>query len=163
MAVEMFLKLDGIAGGSRNYHHKGWADMISWQWAVQGASALSADALPRMNELTLTKALGMESPTLMSLCAQGKRVASAEIHVVPVVSKRDAQQKYLALTLEDLRITSIETGGGLDNNVFVETLTLEFRRVRFEFNQYAASGPDDGAQQVESYSFGWDVVANQAW
>ena len=44
-----------------------WADMISWQWAVQGASALSADALPRMNELTLTKALGMESPTLMSL------------------------------------------------------------------------------------------------
>ena len=98
----------------------------------------------------------------MSLCAQGKRVASAEIHVVPMVSKRDAQQKYLALTLEDLCITSIETGGGLDNNVFVESLTLEFMRVRFEFNQNAASGPDDGAHQVESYSFGWDVVANQA-
>ena len=27
MSLEIFLKLDGVVGGTRNYQHKGWADL----------------------------------------------------------------------------------------------------------------------------------------
>ena len=35
MALEMFLKIDGVVGGTRNYQHKGWSDMLSWNWNLE--------------------------------------------------------------------------------------------------------------------------------
>ena len=161
MAVEMFLRLDGITGGSRSYHHKGWSDLLSWRWGLDRAPG--ADAALHMNEIILIKPVGMESSALMTLFAERKLVKAAEIHVVPVVGKRDAQQKYLALTLEGLLIKSIMTGGTAEDSVFSENITCTFDKVKFEFNQYADAGPDGGAQKAESYIFGWDIAANKAW
>ena len=61
MAVEMFLRMDGITGGSRNYHHKGWAEVLSWSWGlehVNSGAQTGPDNTLRMDELSLTKAIG---------------------------------------------------------------------------------------------------------
>ena len=158
MALETFLRVDGVTGGSRNYYHPGWADVVSWQWHLSGAGA----AMPP-DELRVVKRVGMESPALMKLWAQGGVVAAAEINIVPVVGKRDAQQKYLSMAFEDLSVKSIATGGKSEESVFSESITLVFARVKFEFHQYADAGPDGGAQALQSFGFGWDTAANKPW
>ena len=165
MAVEMFVKLDGITGGSRNYHHKGWADLTSWQWLLdnQRGAGQSPTAVPQLDLIALVKPLGRDSPEIMTAFAERRLIKSAEIHVVPQVGKRDAQQKYLSLMFEDLYVNSIATGGKTEESIFNESITLVFGKVKFDFHQYADAGPDGGAQALESFTFGWNIQANKSW
>ena len=161
MAVEMFLKVEGVVGGSRNYHHKGWADVLSWTWGLDRGQGGMGDAM-RMNSLSLTKATGIDSTALMVLFAAGKPIKKAEISVVPVVGKRDAQQKYVAITLEDVIVQSITTGGSAEESVFKENITLLFGKITYEYHHYADVATDGAAAALKSYTFGWDLVANAA-
>ena len=165
MAVEIFLRVDGVTGGSQSYGHKGWADLLNWSWDLERApnplAALGERAL-HMNEISLVKTVGVDSAALMTLFAGGTPIKSAEINIVPVVGKRDAQQKYIAIALEDVLIKSISTGGSLDESVFKEKITLIFGKVKYEFHHYAEIGPSGGARTLTSYAFDWDSKAPTA-
>lgn len=163
MAVEIFLKLDGITGSSRNYHHKGWSDLASWQWSLDHNGAAGTAATSQFDKITVIKPLGMESPEIMRAFAERRVIKSAEIHVVPQVGKRDAQQKYLAMQFEDLQVNAIMTGGKSEESIFNETVTLVFGKVKFDYHQYADAGPDGGAQALQSFTFGWDIATNTVW
>lgn len=164
MALEMFLRVDGATGGSRNYHHKGWADVLSWSWNLQQLPAASenGELTPRMNEISLVKTIGMDSAALMQLLAARTPIPTAAISVVPVVGKRDAQQKYLAVTLQDVQIMSITAAGSTEENFFTENVTLRFGKVSYEYNEYAAVGSDGKPVPPTAYTFGWDTAANVA-
>ena len=152
MALEIFLRLDGVTGGSRNYYHPGWADVVSWQWHLSGAGA----AMPP-DELRVVKRVGMESPTLMTLWAQGGVVAAAEINIVPLVGKRDAQQKFMAVKFHNLRVLAVEIGGNCEDNHATETLTLKFEQVRFEYHHYTDATPDAPTGTVQTVAFDWQA------
>jgi type VI protein secretion system component Hcp len=153
MALEIFLRLDGVTGGSRNYYHGGWADVVSWQWNLSGAGA----ALPP-DQLRVIKRVGMESPVIMGLWAQGGVVPAAEINIVPVVGKRDAQQKFISVKFQNLRVLAVEVGGNCEDNHATETLTLMFEQVRFEYHHYADATPDAPAGTVQTVAFDWRAV-----
>lgn len=160
MAVEIFLHVDGLKGGSRNYYHKGWSDVVSWRWA------LGIDGTGRtMDRIEVVKRIGMDSAGLLALFAEGGTAPSARLTMVPVVGKREAQQKFLTLSLEDVNVVAFCTGATTEDTVFTEELTLRFQRVTFEFNQYtesASGGAASGgaAPEVESYAFAWDMARN---
>ena len=165
MAVEMFLRLDGVTGGSQNYGHKGWAEVLTWSWdldRVQGASEANPDSGLKMNEISLVKAVSVDSAAIMTLFAGGTAIKSAEIDIVPVVGKRDAQQKYITITLEEVLIKSISTGGSVDESVFKEKITLAFGKMKYEFHHYADVGPAGGVKTLTSYAFGWDLNTHTA-
>lgn len=162
MAVEMFLRMDGVAGGSRNYNHKGWADLITWSWDLDRAGEADHPSTdePHMNEICLVKAVDIDSTALMSLFAERKTIKTAEINIVPVVGKRDVQQKYIAITLEDVRINSIKTGGSVEESVFKEKISLQFGKIKYEYHDYGDIGPNGTAgRTLTSYAFSWDVTA----
>ncbi len=154
MALEIFLRLDGVTGGSRNYYHPGWADVLSWQWCL---SAPDAGAKP--DQIKLVKRVGRESPMVMTLWAQGAVVPVAEINIVPVVGKRDAQQKFISVKLENLRVVAVEIGGSCEDNHATETVTLKFEQVRFEYHHYTDATPDTPNGTVQTIAFDWATSA----
>jgi type VI secretion system secreted protein Hcp len=162
MAVEMFFRVDGVPGGSHNYSHKGWSDLLSWRWNLDRPVGTSHAIAAPPNEISLVKAVGMDSTELMRLFAEGKPVKFAEIDIVPVVGKRDAQQKYLGITMHDVMIKSIDIGGSLDESVFKEKITLRFNKVKFEYHQYSDASASGGAPSLTDYAFDWDLLANPA-
>ncbi len=165
MAVEIFLRMDGVTGGSQNYGHKGWAEVLSWSWELDRAAtplAALAERAVHMNEISLIKTVGVDSAALMALFVNGTAIKTAEIDIVPVVGKRDAQQKYIALALEDVQIKSISTSGSLDESVFKEKITLVFGKVKYEFHHYAEVGPSGGARTLTSYAFDWELKTDSA-
>ncbi len=110
MSVEMFFRMEGVEGGTLNYSHKGWADCLSYQWDL---APRAGDALGEgVNQLSLVKTVGPDSAVLMTLCTAATIVRVAELSIIPNLGKRDVPQKYLALTLEDVQVMRISTGGG---------------------------------------------------
>ena len=43
-------------------------------------------------------------------------MSASEISIVPVVGKRDAQQKFISVKFENLRVLAVEIGGSCDDN-----------------------------------------------
>jgi type VI secretion system secreted protein Hcp len=165
MALEMFLRIDGVVGGSRNYQHKGWADMLSWNWNLEHSSQKSAaDSLQceNMNQITVLKAIGKESAAVLKLFAEKTPISAVEISVMPVVGKRESAQKYLSIVMEDVIISSVRTDGEAEENFFRERLILTFGKINYEFFQYAATDPGAANSAGESFSFGWDLNTNSA-
>lgn len=162
MAVEIFLRIDGVNGGSRNYYHKGWSDVVSWKWNLSTVGSAGETTLD-MDQIQIVKRIGMDSPGIMTLFAEGRVVPKVEISMVPVVGKREAQQKYLGMVMEDVVIAAIATGGAAEETLFSEQLTLRFQRVRFEYNQYSEATPDAASGAAETYGFNWDVAKRTAW
>lgn len=162
MPVEIFLKMDGLTGESRNFQHKGWADVLSWTWAIssnRNTLEKAASENASFNEISLIKRIGRDSPEMMRLFAAREIVPHAELSIMPVVSKKEVKQKYLNLYMEDVIIKSIVTGGSCEEEYFKERVTLLFDRIRFEYNQH--SGLDTGEPPVD-HVFGWDIPANKA-
>lgn len=165
MAVEIFFRIEGVTGGTLNYSHKGWADVLSYSWELARdpiVGQANADGGAGMNEISLVKAVGVDSTALMTSFAAGTPAKTAEISIIPTVGKRDAPQKYLAITLEDVLIIAISTGGGIDESVFKEKITLRFGRVKYEYHQYGEIGPAGATRAVSSYAFDWDLSTNTA-
>ncbi len=167
MALEMFLKIDGIDGGTRNYQHKGWADMLSWNWNLERTSEEQiADGQPcgSMNQITILKPIGKESAALIRSFVEQTPIKLVEISVIPVVGKREALLKYQSIIMEDVRITAMRTDGEAEENFFRERLILNFGKIKYEVYHHSSGDPNDGAggAKVENFTFAWDLVANSA-
>ncbi len=157
MSVEMFFRMEGVEGGTLNYSHKGWADCLSYQWDL---APRAGDALGEgVNQLSLVKTVGPDSAVLMTLCTAATIVRVAELSIIPNLGKRDVPQKYLALTLEDVQVMRISTGGGLEESVFRETITLRFGKVRYEYHQYSDIGAAGAPRPLATYTFDWAMPA----
>lgn len=160
MAVEIFLKLDGVTGSSRNYHHNGWGDVLGWNWSLARVAApMTGSPAVEMNEITVTKALGIDSPAFMTLLAEGRTVANAKLDIVPVVGKREAQQKYVSMSFDDVTVQEIRVGGTAEESASEEQITLRFARVRFEFHHQGAPAADGKAASSDIHSFESDTNA----
>ena len=163
MPLQMFMKIDGVSGDSKNYEFKGWSDILSWNWGMTSnrKSGHGSDGDKTvLNEISIVKPLGIDSPGIRLLLAQGKSIPSVELSITPVVSKREVQTKYVSIKLEDVVIKSIVSNGGSEDNFFREHLTLLFDKVHFEFSHNAAPAVDGKAGAVSNFNFGWNVPSN---
>ena len=164
MSVEMFLKLDGVAGGSRNYDHKGWSDVVSWGWGMvsnrNSAQVTDADKTS-FKEISISKRIGIDSTAIMLLYAQGKTIQYADLDIIPLVAKREVKQKYLSMHMEDVVVKSIITGGNVNDELFNENIILLFSRIRFEFNLPTITNAENAERTAADYSFAWDILQNK--
>ena len=168
MALEMFLKIDGVDGGTRNYQHKGWADMLSWNCNLERTPedlAANGEPCASMNQITILKAIGKESTTLLRLFVDQTPIKLVEVSVIPVVGKREALLKYMSIVMEDVRITAMRTDGEAEENFFRERLVLKFGKMKYEVYHHSARDPNDAASgaKVENFTFSWDLAANAAY
>lgn len=165
MDLQMNMKIDGIMGGSTSPHHKGWSEIHSWNWGMSSNRKTveqTDDNKTSLNELSIIKPIGVDSPGIRLLFAKGDNIANVELSVTPIMGKREAPRKYLEIKLEGVMIKAIVSGGGIDDDFFKEHITLLFDKVKFEYSQ---SGPRNETGQSDSidYNFGWDVIDNKEW
>ena len=147
MAVDMFLKIDGIKGESSDDKHKGEIEVLSWHWgATQTGTTHSGPGggagKANFQDVTITKHMDSASPLLLDHVAKGVHLKQAMLVIRKAGSK---PLEYLKLKMSDVLISSFQTGGTGSDERLTETLGLNFASYEFEYVPQKADGSGDAA------------------
>ncbi len=160
MAIDFFLKIDGIDGESQDAKHKGEIDVMSWSWGEsQSGTAATGGGMGagkvNMNDFNFIMSVNKSSPKLMLACASGQHIKSA------ILTCRKAgkdQQEYMKYTMTDLLVSSYQTGGSAGSSeVPMDQVSLNFSKLETSYQAQKPDGTLDGAIKA-----GWDLKQNKA-
>ena len=158
MAVDMFIKIDGIKGESKDSKHKGEIDVLAWSWGLSNSGTFhmgggGGAGKANVQDLSFTHFVDTASPNLALACCNGKHFEEA------VLTVRKAGEKpldYLMLTMNDIIITSVSPGGASGDELITENVTLNFAKYTLSYqpqdNKGAKAG---GAVEIE-----YDIAKN---
>jgi type VI secretion system secreted protein Hcp len=160
MAVDMFLKIEGIEGESKDAT---WGkspaaiDILAWSWGASnsGTSHMGGGAgagKVNVQDMSFTKYIDKASPDLFLRCGGGEHIPKATL----VVRKAgETPLEYLTITMEDILISSYSTGGSGGEDRLTENLSLNFSKVKVLYKEQSEKG--GGSAKPET---GWDIAAN---
>jgi type VI secretion system secreted protein Hcp len=159
MAVDMFLKMDGVKGESRDADakHKGTTEILAWSWGMSnsGTAHMGTGAgagKVNVQDLSLTKYIDSGSPTLQLACCNGKHFKDA---ILTVRKAGEKPLEYLVIKMSDVLITSVNTGGHGGGDRLTENLTLNFAKVEVTYTPQ-----DEKGKGGDPIPYGWNIAAN---
>ena len=142
MATDMALKLAGIEGESQKEGHQNEIDVLAFTFGASqsGTAHLgtgSTAGQANVQDLKITKYLDKSSPLLFLDCVKGTHIKEA------VLSVRKAGGKpldYLKITVTQVLVTAIETGGNGTDDRVQETIRLNFAEIKHEYTPQKEDG-----------------------
>jgi type VI secretion system secreted protein Hcp len=156
MAVDSFLKLDGIPGESTDAKHKGEIDVLALSWGVsqagssgRGVGVSAGKAI--FQDLLVVARTSKASPKLWQACATGQHLKTA---VLVCRKAGQAPLEFLKITLTDVTISSYEIDSS-DEELPLDQVALAFAKVETEF---VSMDPKGKAQPP--VTTGWDLKKN---
>jgi len=159
MAVDIFLKIDGIPGESHSDKHKDEIDVLAWSWGVSQTGNMHAGGgggagRANIQDISFTKNLDKSSPKLFKACSEGAHIQKMVLSANKAGGK---QMEYLKITLTDCLVSSVSTGGSGGQESFTENVTVNFSKVEMTYSQQDAKGAEAG-----KVAFSYDVKKNVA-
>jgi type VI secretion system secreted protein Hcp len=146
MAVDMFMKIDDLKGESHDGHgHKDQIDVLAWSWGMSqsGTTHLGTGGgagKVSVQDISFTKYIDKSSTNLMMSCCKGTHYKKAELFVRKA---GDNPLEYLTITMEDVLISAVSTGGSGGEDRLTENVTLNFAKFVAE---YKAQKPDGSGE-----------------
>lgn len=158
MAVDYFLKIDGIDGESADSKHKNSIDVESWSWGETNAGSHASGGGGGAGKVTMqdfhfVMKVNKASPKLFLACATGDHIKKAEL-LCRKAGKE--QQEYLKITMSDLLVSSYQTGGSSGDVIPVDQISMNFAKIEWEYKEQKPDGSLGAAAKA-----GYDVKANK--
>jgi type VI secretion system secreted protein Hcp len=159
MAVDMFIKIDNVKGEAQDKSHKEEIDVLAWSWGLSQSGTMHAGGgggggKVAVQDMSLTKWIDKSSPILMEYCCNGKQYKEAKLTVRKAGG--DNPLEYLIITMTDVIVTSVSTGGSGGEDRLTENVSLNFANVKVDYQAQKPDGSKDGGP----VKYGWDIAAN---
>ena len=137
MAVDYFLKIDGIAGESVDVKHKNEIQLEAFTWGAMN------DPGPGMG---------------FGGGGGAGKVRLQDFSLATFTARRagKAQQEFLVYKFTDVLVSSYQTSG-TDDVIPLDQISIAFGKVEMEYKAQKADGSLDAG-----ISAGWDVVQNKS-
>ena len=147
MAVDMFLKLAGIPGESKDHKHKEEIDIQSFSWGVSQTGGFSSGGgggagKANFNDLSVMKYVDKASCPLFMACSTGEHIKDG---LMTVRKAGKTPLEYLKNTLTDILVSSVQYGGSSGGDMVTESLSLNFAKFKVEYMEQAADGSGKAA------------------
>lgn len=157
MAVDMFIKIDGLPGESIDKTHKDEIDVLAWSFGMSQSGTFhsgSGGGAGKVNvqDLSFTKYIDKSSPDLMLLCCNGGHIKDA---VLVVRKAGTTPLEYVKFTMTTCMVSSVSTGGSGGEDRLTENVTLNFAKFQVDYVEQTQKG-GEGAKP----SMTWDISAN---
>ena len=158
MALDYFLKIDGIRGESSDDKHKEEIELESFSWGVSQTGSFApggggGSGKADVQDVFVTMQASRASPTLMLSCVSGKHHKEA---ILTVRKAGKSQLEFMVFKFHDILISSYQTGGSTPDDVVLDQASLAVGDIQLEFR----SQKDDGSLDV-AVDAGWDVKNNK--
>jgi type VI secretion system secreted protein Hcp len=156
MAVDYFLKIDGIEGESQDSKHKNEIEVQSWSWGqsqtgTHAAGGGGGAGKVHMQDFHFVMNVNKATPKLVLACAGGDHIKKA---VLTCRKAGTEQQEFLIFTFSDLLVSSYQTGGATE--LPTDQISLNYAKVELEYKEQKADGTLAGGVKA-----GWDLKANK--
>ena len=156
MALDMFLKLDGIAGESTNKGHKDEIEVLSFSWGVSNSSEIGAPGRRRgrstPSDINFVMRSNKATPLLFKACATGRHLKQGLF----VIEKAGEQPfAFYKVTLTDVLVSSFQASGSEEE--VTDAFSLAFRTLRIEEIEQTPKGTPG-----ESVAAAFDFVRRRA-
>ncbi|MBE0541993.1 MAG: type VI secretion system tube protein Hcp [Verrucomicrobia bacterium] len=158
MAVDYFLKIDGIEGESGDAKHKNEIDIMSWSWGESNSGSHAyggggGAGKVSMQDFSFTMTVNKSSPKLVLACASGQHIKNA---LLTCRKAGKEQQEYLKIKFTDLLVSSFQTGGSSGAEVPVDSISLNFAKIEYEYYPQKEDGSLGAKVPVH-----WDLKQNK--
>jgi type VI secretion system secreted protein Hcp len=159
MSGDIFLKLNGVEGESKDSKHQGEIQLETVSWGSSNAASFNyggggGTGKVTMQDIHFTKVIDKASTKLFYHCCAGKHFPDA------ILTFRKAggdQEEYFQVKLKDLMISNItwsdHAGGG---TLAQEQGSLAFTEIEFIYKQQGQDGKLQGQTQAK-----WNVKENK--
>jgi type VI secretion system secreted protein Hcp len=157
MAVDMFMKIKGVDGESKDSKHTKDIDVLAWSWGISNSGSAhvgggAGAGKCNVQDLSFTKWVDSASPSLVLACCSGTHYDEATL----VVRKAGGKPvEYITLKLEEVLVSSISTGGSGGEDRLTENVTLNFGKFSMDYVPQ-----DDKGAAGTAIPAGWDIAAN---
>lgn len=153
-AVDYFLKIAGIDGGSVDAQHKGEIDILSFSWgeantasAAHGIGGGGGAGKVSMQDFHFTTKFDKASPKLFQAVASGKRFTQA---VLSVRKAGEVPVDFIKWTMSNLLISSYQTSGaGVPDPTPTDQFTINFQKMRVDLLLQSPTGTIGAAIKAE--------------
>lgn len=156
MAVDMFMKLDGVKGESADKTYKDQIDVLAWSWGASNSGSAhvakgAGTGKVNVQDLSFTKYLDAATPDLLLACCNGKHFPKAML----IVRKAgETPVEYLKISMDEVLVSSISTGGSGGEDRLTENVTFNFAKVKVEY-----TGQTEKGGKGKTATMGWDIAA----
>jgi type VI secretion system secreted protein Hcp len=153
--VDYFLKIDGVESESTDEKHKGEIELESFSWGetqsgTAGHGAGSGAGKVQPQDFHFVKRLDKGSPVLFVGCATGVHYKTA---ILTARKAGGGQQDYLKITMEEVLISSYQTGGSSHADVVpLDQVSLNFAKLEMSYKEQKADG-SLGGEVKQKYDF----------
>jgi type VI secretion system secreted protein Hcp len=160
MAVDMFLKIDGVQGESKDKTHSKQIDVLAWSWGLSNTGSAhvgggAGSGKVNVQDVSITKWVDSASPKLVLACCEGSHYSQVLLTVRKAAGK--APLEYVKITLSEVLIAGISTGGSGGEERLTENVTLNFGKFSMDYTPQQ----DDGSAGT-AINAAWDVAGNAA-
>lgn len=157
MAVDMFIKITDIKGESKGKGHEKEIDVLAWSWGMSQSGTMHTGGgggagKVNVQDLSFTKYFDASSPDLMLACCNGKHIGEA---VLTIQKAGETVLPYIKITLTNLLVASVSTGGSGGEDRLTENVTLNFEKVKAEYDTQSEKGA-----KGDHFAMGWDIATN---
>jgi type VI secretion system secreted protein Hcp len=154
----MFIKIGDIKGEAKDHAHKEEIDVMQWGWGmtqptsghIGGGGGTGKVAV---RDLEFTKFVDKATPDLMLACCNGKHYAEAKL---TIRKAGENPLEYLIITMHDVLVASVSTGGSKGEEILTEHVSLNFAKVKVEYTEQTEKGLAGSKPKM-----GWDIEANK--
>jgi len=159
MALDMFLKIGDIKGESQDKVHKGEIDVLAWSWGMSNSGSTQVGGSGgagkvNVQDLSFTSYVDSAAPLLMKAVALGTRIPSA---LLTVRKAGGTQVEYLKITMTEVLVSSLSTGGSGGEDRLTENVSLNFAKVKVEYQPQDTGGKPLG----KPIPFEFDIAGNK--
>jgi type VI secretion system secreted protein Hcp len=157
MAVDMFLKIDGVDGESEDDGHKKSIDVLAFSWGMSQSGSMhigggGGSGKVNVQDMSITKFLDKSSAELVKRCCSGKHFPTV---LLTCRKAGDKPVEYYKVTMEEVLISSVSEGASGGEDQQTENITLNFAKVKVEYTPQKEDGSPDAAIVA-----GWNIRAN---
>jgi type VI secretion system secreted protein Hcp len=159
MAVDMFLKVDGIEGESQDEKHAKEIDVLAWSWGMSQSGTMhvgggGGGGKVAVQDVSVTKFVNASSNALMQACCKGKHIPN----VLLTVRKAGGEPvEYIKLTMQDPIVSAITTGGSGGEDRLTENVHFNFAKFKYAYTSQKQDGTAEAAKECN-----WDIASNVA-
>lgn len=149
MATDIYLKLDGIKGESRDDKHKDEIDIESWSWGMSQSGSThggggSGTAKVSVQDLHFNKKMDKSSPDLAKYCAEGKHIAKGWLYQRKAGTKEPLE--FIKIDLKDIIVSSYQTSSHGEQPS--DSFSLNFAEFKFVYTVQTKEGGKGDSTEV---------------